>query len=122
MQILKTLPYEFSVCQLDSTTSVNFGSEYCFFARTAEEISLVCPTTDVPSNAIEREDGWRAFRIQGVLDFSLVGVLAKLSALLAEKGIGIFAISTFNTDYILTKEENFSFALEILSQSGYQVI
>lgn len=51
-----------------------------------------------------------------------MGVLAKLSALLAEKGIGIFAISTFNTDYILTKEENFSFALEILSQSGYQVI
>lgn len=119
---LKKIDTIFSVCKIQDLSKVNWESKFCFIGKTDEEISLVCPTMDVPSNAIEREDGWRAFRIQGVLDFSLVGVLAKLSALLAEKGIGIFAISTFNTDYILTKEENFSFALEILSQSGYQVI
>lgn len=119
---LKKIDTIFSVCKIQDLSKVNWESKFCFIGKTDEEISLVCPTMDVPSNAIEREDGWRAFRIQGVLDFSLVGVLAKLSALLAEKGIGIFAISTFNTDYILTKEETFSFALEILSQSGYQVI
>ena len=59
----------------------------------------------MPKDALERDDGWRAFRIQGVLDFSLIGILSAISAVLAENHIGIFAVSTYNTDYILTKEE-----------------
>ena len=64
----------------------------------------------------------RGFRIQGVLDFSLIGILSKLSAILAENGVGIFAISTFNTDYILVKAENFEKALKVLSDAGYDVV
>lgn len=75
----------------------------------------------MPQNTIEREDGWRAFRIEGVLDFSLVGILAKISSLLAEEQIGIFAVSTFNTDYIFVKKENELKALSKLSQTGYKV-
>ena len=89
---------------------------------TDEEISLVCKTDYVPQNTIERDDGWRGFRIQCVLDFSLIGILSKLSAILAENNIGIFAVSTFNTDYILVKAENFEKALKVLSDAGYDVV
>ena len=91
------------------------------FLEKAEEKSLVCPISLVPGNTIEREDGWRAFRIEGVLDFSLIGILSKISSLLAANKIGIFAISTFNTDYILTKKEDFDKAIDVLKAEGYLV-
>ena len=119
---LKKLEGSFSVCQVEDYSAVNWTSPYCFAGKTDEEYSLVCLTEDVPDNAVQREDGWRAFRIQGVLDFSLVGILAKLSALLAENQIGIFAISTYNTDYILTKADDYSRAMEVLSNAGYQIV
>ena len=75
----------------------------------------------MPSVTVEREDGWKGFRIEGVLDFSLIGVLSKISGILAENKIGIFALSTYNTDYILVKEENFDRALTVLSGAGYEV-
>ena len=59
-------------------------------------------------------DGWKAFRIQGVLDFSLIGILAKIAIVLADNGISIFAVSTYNTDYVLIKKENYQKALDIL--------
>ena len=70
---------------------------------------------------IKYSAGWRAFRIEGILDFSLIGILAKISTCLAENGIGIFAISTFNTDYILTKAENFEKAVKTLEAEGYKI-
>lgn len=97
-------------------------SEYCFIGKTDEENSLVCITSDVPPNVIERDDGWKAFRIQGILDFSLIGVLSKISRILADNKIGIFAISTFNTDYILTKQENYDKALSLLRDAGYEIV
>ena len=72
-------------------------------------------------NTIERDDGWKAFRIQGVLDFSLIGILSRISAILAENKIGIFAVSTYNTDYILVKKENYQRALKALETEGYMV-
>ena len=71
---------------------------------------------------MEREDGFQAFRIEGVLDFSLIGILSKLSAVLADNGIGIFAVSTFQTDYILVKKENYENALKLLDAAGYTII
>lgn len=121
MEILK-IKYDFSVCKIKDTTEVSFSDEFCFLGKTDEEISLVCITEHVPGNAIQRDDGWKAFRIQGVLDFSLIGILARISKLLADNEIGIFAISTYNTDYILTKAENYSKALAVLKQAGYQVV
>lgn len=118
---IKKINRDFSICKTADYSLVNLDAEYCFTGKTDEEKSLMCLTADVPPNATERDDGWMAFRIQGVLDFSLIGILSKISALLAEYGIGIFAISTFNTDYILTKKENYNKALEVLKHAGYTI-
>ena len=100
---------------------MDLNAEFCFVAKTDEENSLVCRTDNVPNNVTEREDGWRAFRIEGVLDFSLIGILSKISSALAEEKIGIFAVSTFNTDYILVKKEDEKRALDKLKGIGYEV-
>lgn len=119
---IKKLDYSFSVCKVKDYSEINFDSEYCFLSRTDEEYSLVCTTQNVPNNVIERDDNWNAFRIQGVLDFSLIGILSQIATLLAENQIGIFAISTYNTDYILTKKDNYNKALKVLSDAGYEII
>lgn len=119
---LKRLPYQFSVCKLNSVSDLVSDKEFWFAARTDEEISLVCKTSDCPSDTLERDDGWKCFRIEGVLDFSLIGILSKISAILAENRIGIFAVSTYNTDYILVKEENFGKAMQVLENEGYNVL
>jgi len=119
---LKKLEQRLTVCKVASVEDIDLSSELYFIGRTDEELSLVCRTEDTPIHTLERDDGWRGFRIQGVLDFSLIGILSKLSSILAEHRIGIFAVSTYNTDYILVKEENFERALEILSSEGYSVV
>lgn len=119
---IKALTDLFSVCKVDDATQIDLSKDFCFIAKTDEEISLVCPTKNVPAVTSARDDGWRGFRIQGTLDFSLIGILAKISAILAEQRIGIFAISTYNTDYIFVKEENFAKALKSLAEHGYKVI
>ena len=120
MQI-KKIAGDFSICKVEDYSQFNFESDYYFTGRTDEENSLVCITANVPDNATSRDDGWKAFRIQEVLDFSLVGILSKISALLAENNIGIFAVSTYNTDYILTKKENYDKALQVLADAGYEI-
>lgn len=119
---LKTLPYELTVCKLSTTDSMDLTKDFYFIGKTDEELSLVCRTEDTPGQTIEREDGWRGFRIQGVLDFSLIGILSKISGVLADHQIGIFAVSTYNTDYILVKQENYEKALDVLAETGYQVV
>ena len=90
-----------------------------FFARTGDEYSLVCPASAVPAEGvIAREDGWAAFRICGTLDFGLIGILAKVSSALAEAGVGIFAVSTYDTDYVLFKKEKLSAVKQALSAVG----
>ena len=119
---IKALTDLFSVCKVEGATQIDLSKDFCFIAKTDEEISLVCPTKNVPAVTSARDDGWRGFRIQGTLDFSLIGILAKISAILAEQRIGIFAISTYNTDYIFVKEENFAKALKSLAEHGYKLI
>jgi len=118
--VLKTLDFDFSVCKVEDFSMVSRDAEYCFTGKTDEEHSLVCKTAEVPPNTTQREDGWKGFRIEGTLDFSLIGILAEISAALAENGISIFAVSTYNTDYIFVKEENFGKALEILARKGFE--
>lgn len=119
---IKRIDGVFSVCKVKDFSLIDWRDEYCFLAKTDEENSLVCLTEHAPANAIERDDGWKAFRIEGVLDFSLIGVLSGISAVLAEKRIGIFAVSTYNTDYILTKEDQYCSALQALSDAGYRIV
>lgn len=118
---IKKIDFAFSICIVKEYSMANLENEYCFIGRTDDEKSLVCITENVPVNTIKRDDGWKAFRIQGELDFSLIGILSKISTLLAESSIGIFAVSTYNTDYILTKAENYSKALNVLSKAGYEI-
>ena len=118
---IKALADLFSVCKVEAVTQIDLSRDFCFVAKTDEELSLVCPTKDVPAVTSTRDDGWRGFRIQGTLDFSLIGILAKISAILAEQRIGIFAISTYNTDYIFVKQDNFTKALQSLAEHGHKV-
>ena len=122
MMEIKKIDHNFSVCQVEDYSLVNLNSEYSFIGKTDEEKSLVCITDEVPANVIQLDDGWKAFRIQGVLDFSLIGILAKIAAALADNGISIFAVSTYNTDYVLMKKENYQKALDVLKALGYMII
>lgn len=118
---LKALPFEISVCQLKPGVKFEkFSGFYCL-AQTHDEVSLVCQTVDVPKDTLKREDGWMAFYIEGTLDFSLVGIMAKISGLLAQAEISIFAISTFNTDYFLVKKEFYAKAKHVLHRAGYTI-
>ena len=117
--VLSPLSERFTVCQLNGFDNTDLTRPFCFAAVTDEECSLVCRTEDVPDNTIAREDGWRGFRIAGTLDFSLTGILAGIADILAEHAVGLFAVSTFNTDYIFVKETDFKTALELLGQAGY---
>lgn len=119
---LKKLPYELTVCKVESMEEVDLSDDLFFIGKTDEELSLVCTTACAPARTTAREDGWRGFRIQGVLDFSLIGILSKISTVLADSGIGIFAVSTYNTDYILVKDENFAEAARALAAAGYSVV
>lgn len=118
---LKVIDGDFTVCQVADYTQVDLTKKYTFAETTDEENSLVCLTANVPTNTVKRDDGWRAFRIQGPLDFALIGILARVANLLAEKKISIFAISTYNTDYVLVRQEKFAQALEVLSANGYEI-
>ncbi len=117
---LKKLNFDFTICQVKSITEIDLTRDIFFIGKTDDEISLVCRTEDTPLYATKCEDGWRGFRIQGTLDFSLTGVLSQLSGILAERKIGIFAISTYNTDYVLVKAENYDKAVEALETAGYE--
>lgn len=118
---LKILEPEFSVCQTEDLSLVRFDSDFCFLSKTDDELSLVCPARDVPENTVKREDGWKAMKIEGVLDFSLIGILSGISFVLAENKIGIFVVSTYNTDYILVKSENLHRAIDVLRAADYVI-
>ena len=122
MMEIKNIDHNFSVCQVEDYSLVNLNSEYSFIGKTDEEKSLVCITDEVTANVIQQDDGWKAFRIQGVLNFSLIGILAKIAAALADNGISIFAVSTYNTDYVLMKKENYQKELDVLKALGYMII
>ncbi len=119
---IKRFAEDFSVCKVNDFSEVNFTDSFLFIGKTEEELSVVCLTQAAPTNTIAREDGWKAMRIQGELDFSLVGILSKISTILADHKIGIFAISTYNTDYILVKEKDYDKALMVLGNGGYRIV
>ena len=116
---LQILPDDFTVCQVTNLKDICFEDEFVFVAKTNDELSLVCRTAAVPTGIIVRDDGWRALKIRGVLDFSLCGILAGIASVLADARISIFAVSTYNTDYILLKKENLDAAEIALRENAY---
>ena len=119
--ILKKLNIPLSVIQVDDINSIDFSLTPLFLGKTEDELSVVLPTKSVPATTLAREDNWSGIKIEGVLDFSLVGILAKISTLLADNNISIFAVSTYNTDYVLVKEQVCTKAVEVLRNQQYEV-
>lgn len=117
------LPDLFAVCRLDPRAPIpswaNAG-DFCSFTRTAEELSIVCRQDAVP-DAVLSERHWRCLRVAGTISFSVVGVLASLTAPLAEAGISVFAFSTFDTDYLLLKEADLHQAVDVLRRQGHTI-
>ena len=118
---LQRLAGDFAICRIGSIGDVDFTREYIFLAITPDEISLVCESDSVPQNTIAHEPGWKALKVCGVLDFALIGIIAKISGILAAVQISLFAISTYNTDYILIKSENFDRGIRELVNNGYSI-
>ncbi len=117
--VLSRLPERLAVCRLSKDEKVPgwaLGeSRFVSITRTAEELSIVCDESVVPFG-IMASTGWRAFKVEGPLDFSMVGVISTLTAPLAAAGISVFAVSTYDTDYLLVKSEKFDEAGGILSR------
>jgi uncharacterized protein len=123
MPDLTVLGERLSICRLDAGEEVPAwatGASFFTVTRTRNELSVVCPEDVVPES-IFRERGWRAFRLEGPFDLSMVGILASVASPLAEAGASIFAVSTFDTDYVLVREEQLDLAIDTLRASGHRV-
>jgi len=117
------LPDELAVCRLPSDTAIPdwaWSEGFTSVTRTEDELSVVCAAEPVPAY-IKHTPGWRALKVWGPLDFSLVGILAGLSNILADAGVSIFAISTYDTDYILVRGGQLDAATEALKAAGHEV-
>ena len=116
------LPGRFAVCRLEPGEEIpHADGEVDFFSvtRTDHEVSLVC--REAPDRPGKVEGGWRCLEVEGPLEFDQIGVLAALAQPLAVAGVSIFAISTFDTDYLLVKEEQLAATIEALGAAGHSV-
>ena len=112
-----------SVCRLSAPPPdpiQRMSGDFLAVIRTPDELTLVCAEEFAPDQA-KIEGGWRAFKVEGLLEFSMTGVLASLAQPLAQAGVSIFAISTFDTDYILVKDANLDAAVAALELAGHRV-
>ncbi|HEY7020771.1 MAG TPA: ACT domain-containing protein [Ktedonobacterales bacterium] len=120
------LPGFFAVCQLDPNAPLPVwatlaSSRLVSITRTHSELSIVCAQEDVP-NDVRTERDWRCLMVEGPLDFSLTGVLSALLAPLADAGVSIFALSTFDTDYLLVRAAQLDLTIETLNAAGHPVV
>lgn len=121
---LKLLSEKFGVCRLDKNTLIPDwakNSDFFSITKTSDELSIVCIQDNIPDN-IKCEKDWRILKVEGPLDFALIGILSKLSTVLAQKGISIFAISTYDTDYILVKDADIANAVTALVNAKYEIL
>ena len=125
---LELLPEPLSVCRLAAGAPLPewaaHARPFCSVTRTAEELSVICATAEVPavSALVAREDGWRALRLVGPFAFTEVGVLLRVAAPLADAGVGILPVATFDTDYVLVPEARLPDALAALRAAGHAVV
>jgi uncharacterized protein len=119
---LKTHQERYAICRLnpDEPFPAWATGKFVSLSRTEDELSVVCQEDTVPSN-VKHERDWRVLQVEGPMDLSIVGVLASLTKPLAEAGINLFAISTFDTDYLLVKAEKYDAAKIALEQAGHSV-
>ena len=120
---LSVLEERLAICRLEARAGIPpwaAGAPFFCIARTPDELSVVCPEECLPAG-ITCEPGWRAFRVDGPLDFGLVGVLASVAAPLAESEVGILAIATYDTDYVLVQASQLDIAVAALRERGHEV-
>jgi hypothetical protein len=98
-----------------------FNASVYFIAKTYDEVSIVLPD-NIAIDSTKSEPNWQALQVVGPLDFSLTGILSEIAAILANEKISIFAISTFDTDYILVKKDTVSSAITVLKANDYQIL
>ena len=119
MLILSTIPMSLAIVRLNALSPIPTWAikqkKFFSITKTQDELSVVCSEEAVPQN-VKAEKGWRCLKVEGPLDFALTGILSSLVQPLAEAKISIFSISTFDTDYILIKKENFQKATSILAE------
>ncbi|WP_170275536.1 ACT domain-containing protein [Lactococcus lactis] len=111
-----------SIFQVYSVEDLDLSIKPLHIGLTNDEISVIAPTNTVPSITINRNDGWKMFKVEGVLDFSSVGIVSSISSVLAKAKLSIFSVSTYNTDYILVKNNNLDKAIKALNGAGLEVI
>ncbi len=120
---LSALPESYAVCRLGAESGVPAWAEgggFVSITRTDEELSIVCAAAEVPGG-VRCEGGWRCLKVSGPLDFEMVGVLASLVGPLAAAGISVFAVSTFDTDYLFVREGDLAAATAALKWAGHGV-
>lgn len=120
---LRVFASRLAVCRLPAGADLPdwaTAGELLALIRTPDELTVVCNEARVPAS-VRAERGWRCLRVEAVLDFSMVGVLARISQVLAEAGISIFVLSTFDTDYILVQESRLEPACQALERVGYAI-
>lgn len=113
---------KFAICQLENFDEVDFNKQYIFTARTKEEYSLICPEQMVPHKYLQLEKGWRCFRIAEDAAFSKYGMIAFLADIVAKQQTGILVVATYDTDYILIKEEKMDQVQKALIDAGCKFI
>lgn len=124
LSILKSM---FGICRLDSGSEIPtwvYESSFFSITKTPEELSLVCPESSIPVNIPEKvrtEKGWSCLKVEGPLDFGLTGILAGISRVFADNDISVFAVSTYDTDYIFVREKCLKLAVRALEEAGYEV-
>ncbi|MBT3388812.1 MAG: ACT domain-containing protein [Chloroflexi bacterium] len=121
---LSLLPSEYAVCQLPPDAEFPAwarGGELLSITRTSDELSIVCPAAQVPAD-VKAERNWRVIKVLGPLDFSLVGILASLAGELAQAKVSIFALSTYDTDYILVNANTIDRTIDALRKAGHEWI
>jgi hypothetical protein len=121
---LKVLGETMAICRLEPNAPLPEwaceGDLYSF-TRSSEELSIICPAAVIPTG-VKAESGWRAIKVVGPMDFSLVGVLSSLLEPLATANISILSLSTYDTDYLFVRAEVFQPALQVLQAAGHQLI
>ncbi len=121
---MKLLNEKFGVCRLNKNELIPEwvkNSNFYSITKTSDELSIVCSQDSIPSN-IKCEKDWRTLKVEGPLDFSLIGIISSISTILALKRISIFAVSTYDTDYILVKNKDIDNVILALSNERYKVI
>lgn len=122
---LNQIEGNFSVVRLEPQSAIPewvWNGSFTSISKTEDELSVVCGSQFVPSSTKKDERNWCLLKVDGPLGFSLTGILSSIAKPLADDGISIFSISTFDTDYILVKSDNISKAVSSLERVGHQVI